>query len=115
MGRWAQRHCVNHHLGSVVEFEPDDFEQVSCWVGADGEDPRRVSGWFEFDDGEGVFERCRIVLRSRPCLNAERWNSTRNYRNTKTRIVIRTSLSSETECSGAPTKGAATAPSPGSH
>ena len=57
MERWAQWHCVNHYLGSVVEFEPYDLEQVSCWVGTDGEDPGRVSGWFEFDDGEGVFKR----------------------------------------------------------
>ena len=47
---------MNHHLGTAVEFEPDDLQQVPRWIGADGEDPGRVSGRLEFDDDEGVFK-----------------------------------------------------------
>ena len=54
--RWAQRHCVNHHLSAAFKFEPDDLQQIPCAVRADGEDPGRVGGWIEFDDGEGVLE-----------------------------------------------------------
>ena len=54
MERWAQRHCMNHHLRTAVEFEPDDLQQVPSPIGTDGEDPWRVRGRLELDDDEGV-------------------------------------------------------------
>ena len=47
---------MNHHLGTAVEFEPDDLEQIPRAIGTDGEDPGRVSGRLELDDDEGVFK-----------------------------------------------------------
>ena len=86
MERWAQWHCVNHHLGSVVEFEPDDLEQVPA-----GSAPMaRILGGSAAGSSSMMVRACssacRIASRSRPCLNAERWNSTHNYRNTKSRL-----------------------------
>ena len=62
MERWAQRHCVNHHRGSVVEFEPDDFEQVACCVGTDSEDPWRSAAGFEFVSVLAVAETLHVRL-----------------------------------------------------
>ena len=69
---------MNHHLVTAVEFEPDDLQQVSSSIGTDGEDPGRVSGRLEFDDGEGVFKSVQDRVAVEAVLERRAMDSTRN-------------------------------------
>lgn len=49
-----QRHGMDREQPVVVEFENDHFEQVSCFVGADHEQLRRVVVLVQVDDNDRV-------------------------------------------------------------
>lgn len=52
---------MDHNLSVIVEFEPDDLEQVAAEVGSDGEHFRGITVWIEADHdqavGDGVVDR----------------------------------------------------------
>lgn len=44
------------HEVELVEFEPDDLEQVPGGIGPDGEHLGWVGVWFEIEQRDGVFQ-----------------------------------------------------------
>ncbi len=63
---------MDHEIGVVGEFEPNDLKQIAGVVGSDGKDLRRVGVGIEVDDGESMVEGVEnggirdAVLASRP-------------------------------------------------
>jgi hypothetical protein len=76
----AQRHRVNREQLITGQFDHDHFEEVPGSVRPDCEDLRRIRLGVEIDDDNrmvGGVSASRI-----PCRLADRWISTREYRNT---------------------------------
>ena len=64
------------------QFEHDHFEEVPGSVGPDCENLRRIRLRVEIDDDHGVVDDMLDVRITDPGRLAERWISTREYRNT---------------------------------
>ncbi len=67
----------------VGELEHDHLEEVSGSVPPDCEHSRRVSFRVEIDDHDCVVNSMEMSASRTLCRLAERWISTREYRNTK--------------------------------
>lgn len=46
---------MDHEIG-VLEFEPDEFEQIASRIGPDGEHSRWVGVWLEIENDDGVLK-----------------------------------------------------------
>lgn len=44
------------HQVDLLEFGPDDLEQIPCGIGSDGKHLGRVGVWFEIKNGDGVLK-----------------------------------------------------------
>ena len=78
----AQAHGIDHKIGIVGEYEPDDLEEVPGRVGPDREHLGWIGVGFEVDEREGMVDGVAdgSVVDTVP--RAVRWISTSQYRNT---------------------------------
>jgi hypothetical protein len=58
---------VDYQVG-LLEFEPDDLEQIPGGIWSDGEHLGRVGVWFEIKNGDGVLKGVTNSSVVEPCL-----------------------------------------------
>ena len=73
---------MNREQLIISEFERDHFEQVPGSVRSDDENLRRIGIVVEITTTIGCSEACLMSASWIPCRLADRWISTREYRNT---------------------------------
>jgi hypothetical protein len=82
MKRRAERHRMNREQLIISEFERDHFEHVPGSVRPDCEDLRRIGIVVEIHNDDRMLCSVPISASRIPCRLADRWISTREYRNT---------------------------------